>query len=63
MIILAATGGDVHRVCEENSVAGQYDCHPEQAAFAQQRIWASRAKRRIRCDATIARSARFPLPN
>jgi hypothetical protein len=34
-------------------------CHPEQAVFAQRRIWASRAKRRVFCDAIIARLARF----
>jgi len=35
----------------------QFDCHPEQAFFAQRRIWASRAKRRVLCDAIIARLA------
>jgi N-methylhydantoinase B len=34
-------------------------CHPERAAFAQRGTWASRAKRRVLCDATNARSARF----
>ena len=37
----------------------QFDCHPEQAAFAPRGIWASRALRRVLCDATIARLARF----
>jgi len=37
----------------------QFDCHSEQAFFAQRRIWASRAKRRASCDAIIARLARF----
>src|SRR5580658_3623749 len=36
-------------------------CHPEQASFAQRGIWASRAKRRVLCDAIIARLARFPI--
>ena len=34
------------------------DCHSEQAFYAQRGIWASRAKRRVLCDAVIARSAR-----
>ena len=34
------------------------DCHPEQA---QRGIWASRAMRRVLCDAIIARLARFPI--
>jgi hypothetical protein len=38
---------------------GHFDCHPEQAAFAQRGIWASRALRRAFCDATIARLSRF----
>jgi hypothetical protein len=29
-----------------------FDCHPEQAFFAQRGIWASRAMRRVLCDAT-----------
>ncbi len=33
-------------------------CHPEQALFAQRRIWASRAKCRASCDTRIARLAR-----
>jgi hypothetical protein len=33
-------------------------CHPE-AFFAQRWIWASRAKRRVLCDAIIARLARI----
>jgi len=37
----------------------QFDCHSEQAFFAQRRIWASRAKRRASCNAIIARLARF----
>ncbi len=37
----------------------EFDCHPEQAFFAQRGIWASRAKRRVLCDAIIARLARF----
>ena len=41
-------------------VAVQFDGHPEQAFFAQRRIWASRAKGRALCDPTIARLARFP---
>src|SRR5580658_165729 len=36
-----------------------FACHPEQAFFAQRRIWASRATRRVLCDALIARLARF----
>jgi hypothetical protein len=31
----------------------------EQAFFAQRRIWASRALRRVPCDAIITRLARF----
>src|SRR5437773_390154 len=31
----------------------QFDCHSEQAFFAQRRIWASRAKRRASCDAIL----------
>jgi hypothetical protein len=31
----------------------------KQAFFAPRRIWASRAKRRVPCDAIIARLARF----
>jgi len=39
-----------------NSVVVQSDCHPEQAFFAQRRIWASRAKSvAFFCDAIIAR--------
>jgi hypothetical protein len=38
------------------------DCHPEQAFSAQRRIQASRAKRRVLCDAIIARLARFHIP-
>ena len=38
---------------------GSFDCHPEQAFFAQRRIWASCAKCRVFCDTIIARSARF----
>ena len=41
------------------AVVVQFACHPEQAVFAQRRIWASRAKRRVLCDAEIARLARF----
>jgi len=37
----------------------EYHCHPEQALFAPRRILASRAKRRLLCDAHAARSARF----
>jgi hypothetical protein len=37
----------------------QFDCHPEQAFFAQRGIWASRAMRRALGDAIIARLARF----
>jgi tetratricopeptide (TPR) repeat protein len=40
-------------------VSGSFDCHPEQAFFAQRRIWASRAKCRGFCDTIIARLARF----
>jgi hypothetical protein len=36
-----------------------FDCHPEQAFFAQRRIWASRAVCRVLCDTIIARLARF----
>jgi hypothetical protein len=36
-------------------------CHPEQAFFAQRGIWASRAKRRVFCDALLACLARFPI--
>src|SRR5438034_3694671 len=43
----------------ENPVVVQFPCHPEQAFFAQRRIWASRAKRRVSCGAIIARLARF----
>ncbi len=31
----------------------------KQASFPQRRIWASRAERRVPCDAVIARLARF----
>jgi hypothetical protein len=34
------------------------DCHPEQAFFAQRRIWASRAECRVLCDTANARLAR-----
>ena len=37
------------------------DCHPEQAFFARRGIWASRAMRRVLCDAITARLARFPI--
>ncbi len=37
----------------------EFDCHPEQAFFAQRGIWASRAKRRVSCDARTARLVRF----
>jgi hypothetical protein len=45
----------------------QFDCHPEQAFFAQRRacpelaegIWASRAMCRALCDTLLARLARF----
>jgi hypothetical protein len=40
-------------------VMAQFECHPEQALFAQRRIWASRAVRRVFGDALIARLARF----
>src|SRR5215470_6538576 len=36
-----------------------FACHPEQAYFAQRRIWAIRAKRRALRDAIIARLDRF----
>jgi len=36
-----------------------FDCHPEQAFFAQRGIWASRAMCRVLCDTIIARLARF----
>jgi hypothetical protein len=39
----------------------QFDCHPEQALFAQRGIWASRAMRRVLCDAIIARLACFRI--
>ena len=39
----------------------QFDCHPEQAFFAQGRIWASRAKGCVFYDPIIARLARFPF--
>jgi hypothetical protein len=44
---------------EHVEVVGQSGCHPEQADVAQRRIWATRAKRRGVCDATIARLDRF----
>jgi hypothetical protein len=37
----------------------EFVCHPEQAFFAQRRIWASRAMRRAFCDAILARLARL----
>jgi len=43
----------------KSPVVAQFDCHPEQAFFAQRGIWASRAMRRALCDAIIARLARF----
>jgi hypothetical protein len=43
----------------KTSVVVQFTCHPEQAFFAQRGIWASRATRRVLCDAIAARSARF----
>jgi alanyl-tRNA synthetase len=39
----------------------QFDCHPEQALFAQRGIWASRAMRRVLRDEIIARLARFRI--
>src|SRR5580658_287572 len=39
----------------------QSSCHPEQPFFAQRGIWASRAKRRVLCDAMAARLARSLL--
>ena len=44
--------------CRENAVV-HFDCHPEQAFFAQRRIWASRAKGYVLCDPIVARLARF----
>src|SRR5271170_1579859 len=41
------------------AVVGQFDCHPEQALFAQRRIWASRATWRGFSATIIARLARF----
>jgi len=49
------------------AVVVQFDCHPEQAFFAQrgacpelaEGIWASRAKGHVLCNPIIARSARF----
>jgi hypothetical protein len=43
------------------SVVVRFDCHPEQALFAQRGIWASRAMRRVLCDAIVARLARFRI--
>ncbi len=37
-----------------------FDCHSEQAFFATRGIWAICAKRRVLCDAIIARLDRFP---
>jgi hypothetical protein len=37
----------------------QFACHPEQAAFAMRRIWASRAMWRGFCGTISARLARF----
>src|ERR1700733_8368758 len=43
-------------------VMPQFDCHPERArSLRERRIRASRAKRRVLCDALIARLARFPI--
>jgi hypothetical protein len=42
-------------------VVVQFDCHPEPALFAQRRIWAIRAMRRVLCDAITARLDRFPI--
>jgi len=42
-----------------NSDRVAIDCHSEQALFAPRGIWASRAKRRVLCDAIIARLASF----
>ncbi len=41
-------------------VVVHFDCHSEQAFFASRGIWAIRAKRRVLCDAIIARLDRFP---
>jgi hypothetical protein len=46
----------------------QFACHPEQAFFAQRRIWANRAMRRAVCAAMTAGLAHFliklaPLPD
>src|SRR5437870_11159509 len=42
-----------------HTVVARFDCHPEQAFLAQRRIWPSRAKRRVSCDAIIACLARY----
>jgi anthranilate synthase/aminodeoxychorismate synthase-like glutamine amidotransferase len=49
--------------CQDCSLkrARPADCHPEQAFFARRGIWASRAKRRVLCDAILARLARFHI--
>src|SRR5271166_5398330 len=43
----------VYLTCHRDS------CHSEQAFFAPRGIWASRAKRRVLCDAITACLARF----
>src|SRR5947207_5248604 len=43
----------------ENPVVVQFPCHPEQAFFAQRRIWASPANPRVSCGPIIPRLARF----
>jgi len=49
------------RLGDRKWVVVHFDCHPAQAFFARQRIWAIRAKRRVLCDAIIARLNRFLL--
>ena len=39
----------------------QFECYSQHAFFARRGIWASRALRRVFCDAIIARLARFLL--
>src|SRR5438876_2756787 len=57
---LRDVSGDIHVHTGSGNVEGREVSGPLTAAFfAQRRIWASRAKRRVSCDAIIARLARF----
>jgi hypothetical protein len=40
----------------------QFDCHPEQACFAQRRIWASRAQNRAFGSPPFVKLHHYHLP-